>query len=101
MSNINWGVRLKNPVFWAQTVCAIVLPLIVGVGAQWEDMTSWVKLGETIVSGLQNPVVVVSMIVSLWACITDPTTSGTSDSESALARDYLKENVKRSSEVNE
>lgn len=101
MLNINWGVRLKNPVFWAQVICAIVLPLIVGVGAQWEDMTSWIKLGDTIISGLQNPVVVVSMIASLWACITDPTTSGTSDSESTLVRDYLKDNVKRSSEVDE
>lgn len=101
MLNINWGVRLKNPVFWAQVMCAIVLPLIVGVGAQWEDMTSWIKLGDTIISGLQNPVVVVSMVVSLWACITDPTTSGTSDSESTLVRDYLKNNVKHSSKEDE
>lgn len=101
MLNINWGVRLKNPVFWAQVICAIVLPLIVGVGAQWEDMTSWIKLGDTIISGLQNPVVVVSMIASLWACITDPTTSGTSDSESTLVRDYLKNNVKHSEESTE
>lgn len=98
MPSINWNVRLKNPVFLAQVVCAIVLPLIVGVGAEWSDMTSWFKLGQTVLSGLQNPVVFISMVTSLWACITDPTTSGTSDSESALSRDYLKDNVKSSDE---
>lgn len=98
MPSINWNVRLKNPVFWTQVVCAIVLPLIVGVGAEWSDMTSWFKLGQTVLSGLQNPVVFISMVTSLWACITDPTTSGTSDSESALSRDYLKDNVKSSDE---
>lgn len=98
MPNINWSVRMKNPVFWAQIVCAIVLPLIIGAGAQWDDMTSWAKLWQTILSGLQNPVMFVAMVVSLWSCITDPTTSGTSDSESALSRDFLKGNVKSTEE---
>lgn len=93
MGNINWEVRVKNPVFWAQVVCAIVLPLVVGIGASWEDMTSWPALGSAIVAGLSNPVVFVSMIASLWACITDPTTSGTADSAAALSRTEVKPNV--------
>lgn len=96
MGNINWEVRLKNPVFWAQVIAAIVLPLVVGVGATWEDMTSWATLGSAIVQGLSNPVVFVSMIVSLWTCITDPTTSGTADSASALSRTEVKPNVTHS-----
>lgn len=35
------------------------------------------------------------MLASLWAAVTDPTTSGTSDSASALERTELKGNVKR------
>lgn len=92
---INWKVRLKNPVFIAQLACAFVLPLVVGMGAEWEDMTSWAALGSTIAAALGNPVVVVSMLVSVFNCLTDPTTSGISDSKSALERTELKGNVKK------
>ena len=29
---INWKIRLKNPVFIAQLTCAVVMPLITGMG---------------------------------------------------------------------
>lgn len=93
--NVNWRIRFKNPVFLAQLVCAIVMPLIIGVGATWEQMTTFQMLFETIAAGLSNPVVVVAMISSVWACITDPTTSGTSDSFSALQRTEVKPNIKK------
>lgn len=91
---INWKIRLQNPVFLAQLACAVVLPLVVGTGASWEDMTSWSTLGSTLAAALGNPVVVVTMLTSLWTCITDPTTSGTSDSAAALEREKLKPNAK-------
>lgn len=84
--NINWKVRTKNPVWWAQMAAAVVMPLVVGVGMRWEDMTSWAALGETLLAALGNPVVVVAMLVSAWTAATDPTTKGTSDG--ALARTY-------------
>lgn len=90
MANINWTVRLKNPTWWAQVVASIVLPLIVGVGLSWEDMTSWATLGNAIVTALGNPVVVVSMLVSLWNTITDPTTKGFGDSAQAMSYDEPK-----------
>ncbi|WP_270254368.1 phage holin [Collinsella intestinalis] len=92
---INWKIRLKNPVFIAQLACAAVMPLVVGTGAAWEDMTSWATLWQTLATALGNPVVVVTMLTSLWAAITDPTTSGTSDSKSALERTELKGNYKK------
>lgn len=92
---INWKIRLKNPVWWFQMACAVVMPLIVGMGAEWSDMTTWGALGSTIAAALGNPVVVVSMLTSVWACITDPTTSGVSDSKSALERTELKGNYKK------
>lgn len=91
---INWKIRFKNPVFIAQLACAVVLPLIVGMGAEWSDMTTWAALGSTIAAALGNPVVVVSMLTSVWACVTDPTTSGLSDSVSALDRTEVKPNAK-------
>ena len=56
---INLLVRLKNPLFWVQVVLAVFMP-----------------------------VVVVSVIVSIWNTVTDPTTCGPGDS--ALAKTYLK-----------
>lgn len=88
---INWKVRIKNPTWWAQVACAVVLPLVVGTGAQWADMTSWQTLGATLLTALMNPVVVVAMVVQLWTAVTDPTTPGTSDSEQATAYDEPKE----------
>ena len=88
---INWKVRIKNPVFWAQVAIAIVSPVLVGLGLQWQDMTTWAALGNALLKAVSNPVIVVSVIASLWACITDPTTAGTSDSEQALTYNKPKE----------
>ena len=92
---INWKVRFKNPVFIAQLACAVVMPLITGMGYEWSQMTTWATLGEVIAAALGNPVVVVAMVVSVFNLITDPTTSGLSDSKSALERTELKGNVKK------
>lgn len=82
--NINWKVRIKNPVWWVQIGIAIVSPILVGLGLQWSDMTTWKTLGQALFDAICNPVIVVSVIASVWTAITDPTTSGTSDSQQAL-----------------
>ena len=92
---INWKVRFRNPVFVAQLVCAVVMPLITGMGYEWSQVTTWATLGEVIAAALGNPVVVVAMVVSVFNLITDPTTSGISDSKSALERTELKGNYKK------
>lgn len=94
MGSINWGLRLRNPVFWAQAACAVVLPLVVGSGLEWSDMTSWPALADAVARGLGNPVVFASMVASLWACVTDPTTTGTGDSADALGRTEVKPNAR-------
>lgn len=81
---INWTVRLKNSLWWAQTVCAVVLPILAYFGFAWEDMTSWAMLGTLLVQAIQNPVVVVSALVALFNALTDPTTAGISDSMRAM-----------------
>ncbi len=84
MKTINWKVRLKNPLFWAQAVAAVLSPILVGLGLQWEDMTSWSALWQALCSAVGNPVLLVAAAASLWACITDPTTAGFGDSTQAL-----------------
>ena len=81
---INWKVRMKNPVFWAQLATAIVLPILAYLGLQWSDMTSWVALGEILVQAVKNPVILVSVVVSVWGIVNDPTTAGLSDSKKAM-----------------
>ena len=82
--NINWKVRLKNPVFWANLAAAVILPILAYLGLSWEDMTSWGTLGGILLDAVRNPVIVVAVIVSLWNAVNDPTTKGLSDSDRAL-----------------
>lgn len=81
---INWKVRFNNPVFWTNLAMAVVLPILAYLGLNWEDMTTWAALGAVLVQAVQNPVIVVSVIVSVWNLLNDPTTSGLSDSQRAL-----------------
>ena len=48
LKNINWKVRLKNPTFWIQLVIALVSPILVGLGVQWQDMTTWAALWDAL-----------------------------------------------------
>ena len=87
---INWKVRMKNPVFWAQVAVAIVAPILAGLGLEWADMTTWIAFGDALCRAIANPVIVVSVIVSLWGIINDPTTKGLSDSAQALTYEVPK-----------
>ena len=81
---INWKVRMKNPVFWGQVVVAVIAPILAYLGQSWSDMNPWVTFGGIFVKAVSNPVVIVSVVVSVWNLITDPTTNGLSDSRQAL-----------------
>lgn len=81
---INWKVRFKNPVFIANLLLAIFVPILAYFGLKWEDMTTWAALGGILLEAIQNPVVVVAVIVSVWNAVNDPTTAGLGDSSQAL-----------------
>lgn len=81
---INWKVRIANPVFWVQIIVAIVLPILAYLGLSWEDMTSWAAFGGIFLEAVKNPVILASVIVSVWNAINDPTTKGLGDSTRAL-----------------
>ena len=50
-------------------------------------MTTWAVLGKLLLEIVKNPVVVVSVVISVVNAITDPTTKGISDSTRALGYD--------------
>ena len=81
---INWKVRVKNPVFWVQIAVAVVLPILAYMGLGWEDMTSWAALGGIFLEAVKNPVILVSVAVSVWNAVNDPTTKGLGDSQRAM-----------------
>lgn len=87
---INWTVRFKNPVFWAELIAAVLLPILAHMGMNWEDMTTWAALGSILLDAVRNPVIVVAVIVSVWNALNDPTTKGINDSKQALT--YTKPN---------
>ena len=81
---INWKVRFVNPEWWKQIVMAVFVPLLAYYGMNWSDMTTWSAVGELFVQAVQNPVVVLSVVVSVYNALIDPTTKGMSDSERAM-----------------
>ena len=76
---INWKVRLKNKAFWVALIPAIVLLVqvvasVFGVNIDLGDLGN--KLIEVV-----NAVFAVLVILGI---VTDPTTSGITDSEQAM-----------------
>ena len=84
MNRINWKVRIKNPVFCVQVGMAVILPILTYFGLTWDDMTSWAAIGNLLLRAVKNPVVIVSVIASVWNAINDPTTAGLKDSQRAM-----------------
>lgn len=87
---INWKVRLKNPMFWAQLVLSVIMPILAYLGLTVEDLNSWTMLGEVLLQAISSPYILSLVIVSVYNAITDPTTSGFTDSKRALT--YTKPN---------
>lgn len=81
---INWLVRFKNPVFIAQLILAIIMPIVAYAGITAADITTWATLGNLILMALSNPFVLFTVAVSVWNCINDPTTAGLGDSKRVM-----------------
>ena len=81
---LNLKIRYKNPVFIAQLIMSVLLPILTYMGLTVEDLTTWQVLGETLLQAITNPYVLGLVIVSVWNALNDPTTKGVNDSENAL-----------------
>lgn len=81
---VNWKVRFKNPLWWAQIILAIITPIMVYYGVTGPDITTWDMLFDMLGKAISNPYVVVTILISVWNATNDPTTSGVSDSIQAL-----------------
>lgn len=81
---MNLKVRFRNPVFWAQIILSILMPILTYAGLTVQDITSWQKLGTLLYNAIQNPYVLGLVAVSVWSALTDPTTAGLGDSKRAM-----------------
>jgi phi LC3 family holin len=81
---INWKVRIKNPLFWAEIGLAILVPIMGYLGIAATDFTSWKIVGEVLFEAVKNPYVLSLVVVSCFNAIIDPTTKGISDSKQAM-----------------
>lgn len=81
---INWKVRFRNPVFIAQLILAILMPILAYAGLTLQDLTSWEVLGKILLGAIKNPYVLGLIAVSVWNALNDPTTAGITDSKLAM-----------------
>ena len=88
---MNWKVRFKNPLFIAQMILAVLTPILAYAGLTVKDLTTWHALGDLLTCALSNPYVLGLVVVSVFNAVTDPTTSGVTDSEQALTYTKPKE----------
>ena len=83
---INWKIRIKNRNFWITIIPAVLL-LVQTVAAVFGVSIDLGELGDKLIA-LVNAAFVVLTILGI---VTDPTTSGISDSEQAMGYDKPKE----------
>lgn len=94
MKNINWKVRLRNPVFLAEVGIAVLVPILSYAGLTAQDLTSWAIVGQLLVDALSNPYVLSLIVVSVFNAVNDPTVSGIKDSPNALSYRHPNKNAK-------
>lgn len=82
---MNLKVRLKNPVFWVQVFVGAFATALAYAGLTAADMTTWAGVWGIIVGTISNPYCLFLVACNVWSALNDPTTSGMSDSQTALS----------------
>lgn len=81
---INWKIRVKNPSFWICIAISIFTPILTYMGITAQDITTWAALGDMLLDAVSNPYILLTVAVSVYNAIVDPTTTGITDSANAL-----------------
>ena len=81
---INWKVRVKNYLWWVEIALAIVTPVLAYAGITAADITTWKMVGDLILSAVTNPYLLIVVVIGVVNAITDPTTAGIKDSDTAM-----------------
>ena len=81
---INWNVRFSNPHFWVQVILAAIVPVMSYFGLSAADCTTWPMVFETLYKACTNPYICLTVLISVYNAVIDPTTAGIGDSLRAL-----------------
>ena len=76
---VNWLVRLKNKTFWLSFIPALLL-LVQVIASVFGYSLEFGELGNKLLAAVNA----VFALLSILGIVTDPTTSGVSDSERAM-----------------
>ena len=82
---MNWKIRIKNPVFWAQIALGAFATALAYAGLTAADMTTWAGVWQIIKATAANPYCLFLIGCNVWSALNDPTTSGLTDSDRAKA----------------
>lgn len=89
MKNINWKIRFQNPLFIAQIIMSILVPLLSYIGLTVEDLTTWGKLFQILTQAIMNPYCLALIVISVYNTVIDPTTKGMKDSQRVIDKKEL------------
>lgn len=84
---INWKVRVKNKAFWIAVIPATLL-LLQAVAAVFGIAVNFSEISDKLLAVVNSAFVVLTIL----GIVTDPTTSGLTDSTQAMTYDKPKEN---------
>lgn len=84
MMDINWTVRINNPIWWWQVFLAVFTPLLTYYGLNFKDLTGWNKVFKLLKDALCNPYILGVIVINVLNTINDPTTQGINDSARAM-----------------
>lgn len=87
---INWKIRFKNPVFIFELIVAIFSPILLYMGLNFQDLTTWGAVFDLIKAAYSNPMLLCMVAWSVYTSVIDPTTKGVKDSHIALNRESFK-----------
>lgn len=87
---INWKVRIKNPIWWAQVILGISTPVLAYAGLNASELDTWEEVLALLIEVFTNPYMLSLAVVSAWNAVNDPTTSGLADSAQALEYEWPK-----------
>lgn len=82
---INWKVRFNNPTAVVQMIVSIFLPVLIYIGIDWQNLTTWASVGTALLDILKNPIAIALIIVNFYTTMIDGTSTGPSDSTQAMS----------------
>ena len=63
-------------------------PILAYFGLTAQDMTSWGAIWDVVVQAVSNPYVILTVAVSVYNAVVDPTSTGVTDSSRALKYEH-------------